>query len=724
MREACGFRFMDLPTELRWDIYNYLPEIAYEPVFPEPFICSWKVYRMPTSLLQVNKTIYQDAKHPSVQKQVQKVNDPFQPKIVLGPTHKQISPVYIALSRTFYQAGKRLHTNLGGFQELGNEIENISLELASWYNDTYLHHVSFHWKQGSQQETQDSLDREGEMSEVLTYLPQHISGGHEETFETPTECRPESLHRYSEYVAISHVWADGLGNAFENGLPMCQLRMLQTYFVHIAKDRPTMSLFNKRTTNTLFWMDTLCIPVQYTPSGVPMFSDIKRKAIDKMSIVYSSSSHTLVLDAEMRTIPMAANDATKLAYIQCCGWTTRSWTLQEGCLPPSTIYALSDGIFSHKAARLAMAQCTIPVRCFRVADPGSVARQIDSSIQREIWTSVSLRSFSIWDPFKPEHPKLKDLLVRDRFARVWNELLDRVSSLPADTPAIFANLLGKDADDLGPLLTVSLDPPERLIQKYWFNPVAIFATHYSIWTAIAPHGTKTPPYTGNTRLILIIPAWFIMPLVVYLYQSVILQHVAKRRFLEPLSYRGQPSWPFRFGERNLRHRIYAALVAHWHIMLFGPVLDGLFWIILVRSGRMTFKGTFLSRFQLLLTLLMVAQWYLSLGTEDPKVVLGRDAQRFYIFLMVVGFARLVYDACTNGPKWDVFLQYVEIFLQFTWGQSTIPFAISMARLTESEADCYWGEFRTKLQVKWNEIRQQWNQVLRRRGARGVPQARL
>ena len=196
MREAGGFPFMNLPTELRWDIYSYLPEIAYEPVFPEPFICSWKVYRMPTSLLQVNKTIYEDAKHPSVQKQVQKVNDPFQPKIVLGPTHKQIAPVYIALSRTFYQAGKRLHTNLGGFQEFGNEIENMSLELASWYNDTYLPHVSFYWKQGSQQETQDSLDREGDISEVLTYLPQHISGGHEETFETPTECRPESLHRF------------------------------------------------------------------------------------------------------------------------------------------------------------------------------------------------------------------------------------------------------------------------------------------------------------------------------------------------------------------------------------------------------------------------------------------------------------------------------------------------------------------------------------------------
>jgi hypothetical protein len=218
-----------------------------------------------------------------------------------------------------------------------------------------------------------------------------------------------------------------------------------------------------------------------------------------------------------------------------------------------------------------------------------------------------------------------------------------------------------DADDLGPLLTASLEPPERLSRKYWFNPVAVFATHYSIWAAIAPCAkastyTETSPYTGSIRSDFIITAWFIMPLVVYLYQSVILQHVAKRRFLEPLSHRGQLSWPFRFGERNLRHRIDAALVAHWHIMLFGPVLDGLFWIILAGSGGMTFKGTFLSRFQLLLTLLMVAQWYLSLGTEDPNVVLGRDAQRFYIFLMVVGFARLVYDACTAGLKWDVFLQ--------------------------------------------------------------------
>jgi hypothetical protein len=78
-------------------------------------------------------------------------------------------------------------------------------------------------------------------------------------------------------------------------------------------------------------MDTLCIPVQAKPPEASFSSedlgDIKRKAIDKMNVVYSSSSHTLVLDDEMRMLPVSADDPTKLAYSQCCGWTTRSWTL-------------------------------------------------------------------------------------------------------------------------------------------------------------------------------------------------------------------------------------------------------------------------------------------------------------------------------------------------------------------------------------------------------------
>jgi hypothetical protein len=225
--------------------------------------------------------------------------------------------------------------------------------------------------------------------------------------------------------------------------------MLQTYFAELYRDRPALSTLATITSNPLFWMDTLCIPLQTAPPDIPIpdiiLNDIKSKAIDKMNVVYSSSSHTIVLDAELRTIPISASHATKLAYIQCCGWTTRSWTLQEGCLPPSIVYAFSGGLYSREAARLALPQFKSPSPESSVPDSDFVARQFDSLVQRELWTSSSFRQFSIWDPYTPDFPGNKKNQVRDRFTAVWNELLDRVSSQPADTPAIFANLLGVSA---------------------------------------------------------------------------------------------------------------------------------------------------------------------------------------------------------------------------------------------------------------------------------------
>jgi hypothetical protein len=219
--------------------------------------------------------------------------------------------------------------------------------------------------------------------------------------------------------------------------------MLQTYFAELYRDRRALSALATVMSTPLFWMDTLCIPLQTAPPNVPIpdivLNDIKSKAIDKMNNVYSSSSHTIVLDAELRTIPISASHATKLAYIQCCGWTTRSWTLQEGCLPPSIVFAFSGGLYSREAARFALPQKS------SAPDSDFVARQFDSLVQRELWTSSSLGHFSIWDPYKPQFLGEEKTLVRDRFTAVWNELLDRVSSLPADTPAILANLLGVSA---------------------------------------------------------------------------------------------------------------------------------------------------------------------------------------------------------------------------------------------------------------------------------------
>ncbi|KAG9185510.1 hypothetical protein G6011_08054 [Alternaria panax] len=163
IREAGDSPFMALLTELRCLIYSYLLDIAYQPVFPKPGICSWEVYRMPTALLRINKTVHEETKHPSIQKPIQKVNNRPLPKIFLGSTRTEMAPIHIAPSDTFHRAGKHLHTFLGGRRKRGNKIEITSLHLASWYNNTY--------------------------------LPQHVPSG-DEAFDTQIECTPEHLYRF------------------------------------------------------------------------------------------------------------------------------------------------------------------------------------------------------------------------------------------------------------------------------------------------------------------------------------------------------------------------------------------------------------------------------------------------------------------------------------------------------------------------------------------------
>ena len=54
------------------------------------------------------------------------------------------------------------------------------------------------------------------------------------------------------YVALSHIWADGLGNPFKNSLPLCQLNRLQ----NAVKNLQNHSEPNIR--GCSFWVDTLC----------------------------------------------------------------------------------------------------------------------------------------------------------------------------------------------------------------------------------------------------------------------------------------------------------------------------------------------------------------------------------------------------------------------------------------------------------------------------------
>lgn len=151
-----------------------------------------------------------------------------------------------------------------------------------------------------------------------------------------------------EYMAISHVWADGLGNARQNTLPYCQLHRLKRTLDELRAQQSTWSLLNRRPVDAVlrkkrnvslrFWMDTLCIPVD------PSLKHVRKQAIRQMKEIYHSSYQVLVLDAEIQ-IANASDMTEAFIRISLSGWTRHLWTLQEGVLGDHLHFRFKDSVF-------------------------------------------------------------------------------------------------------------------------------------------------------------------------------------------------------------------------------------------------------------------------------------------------------------------------------------------------------------------------------------------
>ncbi|KAH8589133.1 hypothetical protein B0O99DRAFT_676973 [Bisporella sp. PMI_857] len=138
------------------------------------------------------------------------------------------------------------------------------------------------------------------------------------------------------YVAISHVWADGMGNPKTNSLPRCQIVRLQRLVNNISSqiespDRPIS-----------FWMDTLCVPVA---------SDLKSYrilSIRKMKDIYKSASAVLVVESLMVSTPWEGSDYDKSLSIYFSNWNKRLWTFQEGMFAQKLMLQFADRALDHR----------------------------------------------------------------------------------------------------------------------------------------------------------------------------------------------------------------------------------------------------------------------------------------------------------------------------------------------------------------------------------------
>ncbi|KAK0215648.1 hypothetical protein IW262DRAFT_1320923 [Armillaria fumosa] len=129
------------------------------------------------------------------------------------------------------------------------------------------------------------------------------------------------------YIALSHVWADGLGNPKTNALPRCQLRRLRDYANQLSDVHENAS--HSSSLPIAFWMDTLCIPVH--PSELA--KSYRKKAIQLLGKTFREATAVLVLDRELEIVQSATAPFLELGLrILCSGWMKRLWTLQEATL--------------------------------------------------------------------------------------------------------------------------------------------------------------------------------------------------------------------------------------------------------------------------------------------------------------------------------------------------------------------------------------------------------
>ena len=150
------------------------------------------------------------------------------------------------------------------------------------------------------------------------------------------------------YIALSHVWSDGMGNLRQNSLPRCQIMRLKALVDELSWSKGrTWDNLNKaqlgkfwrrlRGRTIPFWLDTLCIPVGSE------HKEYRRLAISLMYNTYVFAQDVLILDSELQKTPIPATSTETFLRVSVSGWMRRLWTLQESVLGRRLQVKFQDG---------------------------------------------------------------------------------------------------------------------------------------------------------------------------------------------------------------------------------------------------------------------------------------------------------------------------------------------------------------------------------------------
>ncbi|KAF4627166.1 hypothetical protein G7Y89_g10991 [Cudoniella acicularis] len=287
------------------------------------------------------------------------------------------------------------------------------------------------------------------------------------------------------FIAVSHVWAGGMGNTSANKLPQCQIDYLFQY-ARQCQQRPygAQAFFRGEMPNIVdkvdeiffrmiqsgisedmstvhIWVDTLCIPAD---DRLADLGGLKEMCIEKMAQIYALAIHTIVIDHKVRDLSVKAEkSAMELAVeLATCPWMGRSWTFQEACLSRDFSFALRDGLVNPRKWRKDKALPT-----FR--------HQLSMEILAASFDDMpDVLNQAVFEAESANTPSA--------FIEVWNELAVRRTTYPDDLHGILAVLLGLSPLEIFQRANGTKQPPSErmmaIIKSQQFLPLAmLFMPH-------------------------------------------------------------------------------------------------------------------------------------------------------------------------------------------------------------------------------------------------------
>jgi hypothetical protein len=239
------------------------------------------------------------------------------------------------------------------------------------------------------------------------------------------------------YIAILHVWTGGLGNPRANALPQCQLQAIAETGIQVRKlfegtrDPSFPNLFRQihramRLSDVdLFWVDTLCIPVRQNRNGdeTDESKNVRAAAIYRMTQIYAGAHSVVIMDPELRSLPddiPTHNSEEFFGRLLRSDWMRRYWAYQEGAMGGRLITLLQTGLVY------------VTREHYKIRNENSSSQLLTDLTQwlRRIPAPRRSREYHA-SPYitGTEH---------ETFLEVWNNLLNRSTTRPADRLLIFA----------------------------------------------------------------------------------------------------------------------------------------------------------------------------------------------------------------------------------------------------------------------------------------------